>query len=282
MRRNACIATLVSVLILQCCADSGGPTTHDGDIPSAGGPSSGGSAEGGGGGGGTGEPSGGGGMSSEGGAVANGGCAGPNVMHCDDFERELDPTFWYVHDGASGDAIPTHEIDSMRAFRGSSSWHGSVEFTDGGSGFVELRESTFLPLPDLHTRVHVYVPASSQNTWFALGMIDDTSGGYASVGVGLDGGHLTLISWGGGQAEGADNDPFPVDTWVCLEWQYSGSDGTMTVWRDGQVVINAVPASYDGSVDENWVGIYGWNNPSQRIDVWLDDVAFGTGFIGCD
>ncbi|MEU6247123.1 cellulose binding domain-containing protein [Glycomyces sp. NPDC047010] len=86
--------------------------------------------------------------------------------------------------------------------------------------------------------------------------------------------------------------PFPVDTWVCVEYRISG--GNLATWVDGEAVtgltVDGVPTH---DVDEQWLSKSGWNPDLADLrlgwesygndadTVWYDDVAFGPSRIGC-
>jgi len=86
--------------------------------------------------------------------------------------------------------------------------------------------------------------------------------------------------------------PFPVDTWVCMEYQISG--GHLATWVDGQAVTGlTVDGTPTHDVDEQWLSKPGWNPDLADLrlgwesygndadTVWYDDVAFGPARIGC-
>src|SRR5262249_38728613 len=148
----------------------------------------------------------------------------------------------------------------------------NVNYVDGESGYVELRQSTYIPDPDIFTRAYIYLPESSTSATFNFSMVYDAQG-YAALGVELANGQMALGGWGEGGATGTDASPFPVDTWVCIEWQYHGGDSpSVNVWRDDELVMDNAPASWTATLDATWIGIYGYQNAGP-VDLWVDDLA---------
>jgi hypothetical protein len=212
--------------------------------------------------------------------ASGGGCAELDVPFCDGFERGLAP-IWAPNMGGAERSIGSYELDPTRAYRGASSLHAHVDFVDLGSGWVRFQQVSHVPEQDLHTRAFVYLPASSAWASYVFGMAVNASG-YAAIGVGFDQGRLTIGSWGDTAAEGADPTPFPLDTWVCVEWQiHRGADPSVSAWRDGALVIDRAPATLEAVLDATWIGIYGAGNDDGPADLWFDDVAIGASPIGC-
>ncbi|GAA2259630.1 cellulose-binding domain-containing protein [Glycomyces scopariae] len=88
------------------------------------------------------------------------------------------------------------------------------------------------------------------------------------------------------------SEPFPVNTWICVEYRITG--GTLTTWVDGDPVTGLTA---DGTpthdVDSQWLSKPSWNPDLADLrlgwesygndadTVWYDDVAFGPDRIGC-
>lgn len=86
--------------------------------------------------------------------------------------------------------------------------------------------------------------------------------------------------------------PLPVNVWTCVEFEVDAA-GTLSTWIDGAAVtglrVDGVPTP---DVDRQWLAKtwrpaltdfrLGWESYGDGADtLWYDDVALGTGRIGC-
>ena len=87
--------------------------------------------------------------------------------------------------------------------------------------------------------------------------------------------------------------PLPVDTWNCVEFKVSGSDGTIETWLNGTAIAglteDGVPTH---DIDSQWLNRtwrpqltdlrLGWESYGDGADtLWYDDVAVSAARNGC-
>lgn len=95
----------------------------------------------------------------------------------------------------------------------------------------------------------------------------------------------------------SDTQP-PLDKWFLLEWEFNDDPATISLWIDGQRLIDTVKGEKVDRVTFAWpkgstntsgliggfqefgFGARAWGAPQQGFDVYYDDIAIGTGRIG--
>ena len=94
-----------------------------------------------------------------------------------------------------------------------------------------------------------------------------------------------------------DVDP-PFDKWFLLEWEFNDDPTSITMWVDGERVMNTVDgqkvdmvkfswpkengktSNLTGGYEEFGIGMRAWQVPTPAIDVYYDDIALSTTRIG--
>jgi hypothetical protein len=86
------------------------------------------------------------------------------------------------------------------------------------------------------------------------------------------------------------NTGVPVKRWVCVEWQFNGSNDEMHLWFDGQAQTPVDIVKTGGGCSVPWKApvfdklFLGWRHsqPSSiDVEMWLDDVVIDTKRVGC-
>jgi len=86
------------------------------------------------------------------------------------------------------------------------------------------------------------------------------------------------------------NTGVPVKRWVCVEWQFNGSNDEMHLWFDGQAQTPVDVVKTGGGCSVPWQApvfdklFLGWRHsqPSSiDVEMWLDDVVIDTKRVGC-
>lgn len=87
----------------------------------------------------------------------------------------------------------------------------------------------------------------------------------------------------------------PSQRWACFEWEFDGPDNTMHAWLDGEPLSDiTIVEKGDGCINhdlsDKWLAptfqsiALGWQhyqNLSNSVTMWLDDVAIDDQRIGC-
>lgn len=79
---------------------------------------------------------------------------------------------------------------------------------------------------------------------------------------------------------------YPIGKWFCLEWEFNDKPDSITIWIDGEKVVESKTGYKDTT--ENFVkgftefgfGFRSWGNVPNGFDVYYDDIAFSTARIG--
>jgi hypothetical protein len=211
-------------------------------------------------------------------------CATTGVALCEDFESgAIDTTNWTV-DGQT----PT--IDSTRAARGKYSLHFQIPSgtTPRRSWIYETK--TFPAANDsFYGRTFVYLTAMPL---YHMGIVEGfhakTPASVYAVGTGN---HDLLVNYKS-DLTGVDNGvsdkmPFPLNQWVCLEWQFDGVGNTVHVWIDGVADTAATLTGYTAPQFDRLVlgiALYGMPTtpPDPTYDMWLDEIAVDSARITCN
>lgn len=90
----------------------------------------------------------------------------------------------------------------------------------------------------------------------------------------------------------------PFDRWFLLEWEFSDNPTSITMWIDGERLMNYMDKERKEPVDtvkfawkdattnltggyQEWgFGMRAWQNPTPAMDVYYDDIAISTTRIG--
>jgi hypothetical protein len=91
------------------------------------------------------------------------------------------------------------------------------------------------------------------------------------------------------------DDPVPVRTWLCVEWQHDGAADETRMWIDGveRTSLRTAPDDHGGDDAEEylmpefesaWVGFwqYATGVTPEEFDVWIDEVVFDGERVGCE
>lgn len=265
-------------------AVGGGSATGGGDATGGGSAAGGGSATGGGG-------SATGGGASTGGGVGGGGgntclstgssAACPsNALYCDNFNDATLRDAW-ADEQLNGTIAPSGEcvFQGGRALRSQLSAvaatvaaHATVSEADAGA-----------PLPGtqfLRAMVRLQSPAPGPSVKF-FGL-RQAAPGTGSVAMSYEGGNLALSATGGTIT--TSTVPFPLDTWVCVEWQLDeGAPGVTKVWLDG-----GSNAAIEGSFSVTQLKIVtlgaqlgDHNDPAGATDLYFDELVVAPARVGC-
>jgi hypothetical protein len=103
---------------------------------------------------------------------------------------------------------------------------------------------------------------------------------------------------GRGEVTYRSDTPPPFDKWFLLEWEFSDDPSSITIWIDGEKLIDTMNGEKVDTVKFAWpkgsatvsglVGGYQefgfgarvWGAPPQGFDVYYDDIAIGASRIG--
>jgi hypothetical protein len=216
---------------------------------------------------------------------------------CEDFETGgLDTGTW-----STMGAAPT--LDNTRAARGERSAH----FHSTDNGLMLIRTTNIFPVANNNYfgRLFVWFDAlPSAPQWAHWTIAGAQGGGEAEIRVGgqFDG---QINRFGVGTDHGATGDwtrldedsdePVPVRTWLCVEWQHDGAADETRLWIGGVERTSLRTAADDHGGDDGeeyllpefesaWVGFwqYATGVTPEEFDVWIDEVAFDGERIGCE
>ena len=209
-------------------------------------------------------------------------CATAGMPLCEGFENGLDATTWVTTRSGDGTVV----VDDMHAARGSKALHVKTS----GSGHAYIRQTKTFPIANNNLYGRMFV-------WFED---DITTSGHFSLAEGAGTGNGALIRFGGqfkefgvGTDGGSSGDWTDHDTvtvpskkWLCVEFQFEGSDNMFHVWSDGV----ARPALDTGANKHNNFVIpqltslwFGWwmYNATEPQELWIDEIAVDSKPIGC-
>jgi hypothetical protein len=216
---------------------------------------------------------------------------------CEDFETGgLDTGTW-----STMGAAPT--LDTTRAARGERSAH----FHSTDNGLMLIRTTEIFPVANNNYfgRLFVWFDALPSAPQWAHWTIAGAQGdGDAEIRVGgqFDG---QINRFGVGTDHGATGDwtrldedsdePVPVRTWLCVEWQHDGAADETRMWIGGveRPSLRTTPDDHGGDDAEEyllpefesaWVGFwqYATGVTPEEFDVWIDEVALDGERIGCE
>jgi hypothetical protein len=208
-------------------------------------------------------------------------CAASGVALCESFENGLSSTIWSTMQ--SGDA--TAVVDSMQAARGTKALHVK---TTAGNGHAYVTEKMTFPAMGnvLYGRMFVYLgDPLTTNGHFSFVEGDGTGSSGARfggqnkfLGVGTDG--------ASGDWTDKDNKLIPAQTWMCLEFEFSGVTNDFHGWWDDveRTALHRGAAQHPGFVMPQFNAIwFGWYmyNATEPQDLWIDEIAIDFKPIGC-
>ncbi|MFT3838290.1 MAG: hypothetical protein QM723_15005 [Myxococcaceae bacterium] len=296
---------LALAVLLACalggCRDWDGLSDHfdGGDGGQGGGAAVGGGSATGGGGDATGGGSatGGGGSATGGGGSATGGGVGgggantctstgssaacpSNALYCDNFNDATLRDAW-ANEQVNGTIAPSADCvfqggralrSQLNAVAATVAAHATVSEADSGT-----------PLPGtqfLRAMIRLQSPAPGP----AVKLIGVHQGepGTGAVAMSYEGGNLSLSATGGTITNATV--PFPLDTWVCVEWQLDeGSPGVTKVWLDGGSTT-AIEGSFTVTQLKTitlgaQLGDHG--DPASATDLYFDELVVAPTRVGC-
>lgn len=264
--------------------------------PAAGGAAAGGSASGGG-------PSGGassGGGVGTGGEGAGGGPAGgagsggasASVLFATDFEADTEgkipatgnPT-WTTTLPTSYDSMGVVEVRSGEAHSGSKLMY--VKKGNDGQAFLSLQDPKVFPFSGAKVHVRAWLKVSewpaNHVSWMEVGAVKNEE---SEMRFGAHQGVLQVNHWPGDQDQIAEGVTFDINTWACLEYSYEPGTKTMKVWLNGEPVEALTVAgtfARGGAFDPAPpIAALRFGAEIAAMDIYFDDIAVGTDYIGCD
>lgn len=91
----------------------------------------------------------------------------------------------------------------------------------------------------------------------------------------------TIPEWG----DGTDYNYSWPGAWQCLEWRWSNTEQTGSLWIDGQLIPITVGQAHAPELPVFDNLAVGWSNyqsaPGEGFTVWIDEVALDANRIGC-
>lgn len=232
-----------------------------------------------------------------GGAANTKGCEGQTARWlCDDFESgTIDETRWEATTRLGG----IMEVTDERAREGDHALHIHLPSTNGTNGLLHATGLTF-PVADnaLYGRAWVYVegafPPQHSRLISASGDLDGEDAAYR---LDLNKGDLNSryftrdihdnVQHGGLKQFGY---AMPMDTWICIEWQYDGTQNAMRYWFDGQLQQSMTIDGHENPVwaapefdriHLGWHSYQGGSGPPGGYDVFYDAVVIDDEQVGC-
>jgi hypothetical protein len=175
-------------------------------------------------------------------------------------------------------------LDSTRAARGNSSLHLSLAAgVAQGTGMSETK--TFPELKNGYFgRAFIYVPARTMppgdNDHLVL-FLSEQQTPYMNYNLGWHYGYLDVGEFEPHDIGKLSPQAFPIDRWVCMEWQYAGQpSNVVNVWLDSLPVPNINLTMWPGPVMDTFrLGLGKKDAPAR--DVWIDEIALDGMRVGC-
>ncbi len=202
------------------------------------------------------------------------------VLFCDDFPSTTLASAWTV-DQMNGTVAPEGEC----TYRGSDALHSHLNSLSANvPGRADVLESVSgEPLPgNQFVRAMVRLNAPVPAMPVRLLEVHQQSPGTNVVRLLYSSGQLSVAALSG--AVPAGSVAFPVDRWVCVEWQLQeGAPGSTRVWLDG-----ASAAAIEGQLGASdlkslAVGAQSSDHALEvgATDAWFDDVVVSATRAGC-
>jgi hypothetical protein len=198
---------------------------------------------------------------------------------CDGFEgTTIDATTWTPWVSTTG--TTKVEIDSMRAYRGSSSFHAHL---DANGAHATIYTALAFPQQDLWVRAFLYVPSSVTAVGPTLATMVQKSNPYDMVQLTLDP-HLG-INYSVGNVYQAGSIALPTGNWTCVEWQvhFDSVNGYSNLWVDSSASTLS-PGGTEDTVPSPFyyylrIGLE--SGTTTPLDLWIDEIVAQGSRIGC-
>ena len=209
-------------------------------------------------------------------------CATSGVAFCDGFEADaVDPAVWTIDGMAPA-------IDPAFAARGTHSLHLLIQPTSSVHR-SRISETKTFPAPQnsLYGRVFVYVANATPS--FHMGIVwgAQEKGTEAVYAIGTGRSNL-LVNYKDPTIDNGVNDgkTFPVNRWVCLEWQFDGVSNVVNIWLDGVADPGATLTGYTAPrFDHLFLGMALYNGTTtltSPYEMWLDELALDDQRVTCE
>jgi hypothetical protein len=189
---------------------------------------------------------------------------------------------WTVHN-SNGNV----SIDPNRVHRGNYSLHVSTNaITGSASADASVFETVAVPLPELYVRVFAFVPSGFDPAQVAIIVADQASGAHRGVRLNLEKGAFgTVNSVPATTVTLTSTTPLvPTNGWVCLEWHIRAAASGFTEPSVNGITATALTGTQSLAISptlgEIGIGLIASGNSAAR-DLWIDDVAVGSGPVGC-
>jgi len=214
-------------------------------------------------------------------------CPASGPWLCDDFEHGLDATKWSIMNQKGGTlGLTSQAQDAVHVHRGNASLHVSFQLPSA-TPEVDLVHAGLIP-SSLYARVFVYVPASLPPiaSPFIVTMQDAApyQGVQLSTVASGTAASLRMTDWGNTPSYNATSQSnFPVEQWVCLEWNVDSTTGSARVWVNGTEVTD-LRASGLVTPPYGWLKLGQIGNQiaaTGSFDLWMDDFYADTAPVGC-
>jgi hypothetical protein len=170
--------------------------------------------------------------------------------------------------------------------RGNYSLHVQTNAIAGSSADASVFETLVVPLPELYVRVFAFVPSGFDPAQVAVIIVDQTQTAHRGIRLNLEKGALSTVNTVPATAVTLTSSSPTVGSngWVCLEWHLrAASSGFANASIDGVEATalngpqNLLPGPALGEIGFGLVG----SAKSAAREIWLDDIAVGSGPIGC-
>jgi hypothetical protein len=238
-------------------------------------------------------------------AASDGGSACPGVF-CEDFEEgEIDPSKWNTQT-KGGDAVML-EQQTVAHGKYSAQFHG-VGSPTGGQGYIYLITKNAPTTLQTHNFGRAYFYIAPKVTSNNLGLVFGGTTGFpkltymaiAGHSSGWQFGFIKLAGSPQGESETYPPGKVPVNTWMCLEWEFNDQPDEINVWGDGAAIgsLNSQDVAYPpnqppgtlfnnmssgliGAFTDFGFGFYDWHPGGFDFDVYYDDIVLDTKRVGC-
>jgi hypothetical protein len=223
---------------------------------------------------------------SSGGQDAGTDCPGTFVL-CDGFENGLDTAVWTMESTNDANQSISVVTDPTHAHSGTHSLHVHV---------AALTTSVYVQ-PELHTTKGF--PSSGARyfrAWYLLssypGVGAQMTTPFGTSGVGGFGFDSNGFLNAGVVNTGTPNDynypsttSLPTNTWTCIELMTNpsaGSLGQQQVYVDSTTPVTALSGTADmGTLTMLYLGLEYGGPSSSPVDLWIDDLAVDSTYVGC-
>jgi hypothetical protein len=206
-------------------------------------------------------------------------CAQAGVLLCEGFENGLDPQNKW-NPGATNGSVT---VETTRAHRGSHSLHlhSNAVGANVPAQAQLLEQWTFPLVGALYVRVYAYVTIAHDGQ-LLMGLqqaMNPFHGAY------LYAGSTQVTFWDDASQTGAGGGAFPLNQWVCVEFELSSTLGAHVWLDDPQVEVLSAPAAstaFSPALGQLTLGgFYSSAAGSPAVDLWIDDVIVDPNPIGC-